>query len=62
MIGLGREKSKQHQITRKKIMAHKKSALDANASLFTESSFEKGLEEDIDALYQAEENCDKAEK
>ncbi len=55
MIGWAREKSKQYQIAHEKMMSHKKNILEQNAVLLSGSSFEKGLEDDIEALYHAEE-------
>ena len=60
MIGLGKEKLKQHQVTHEQIMILKKNISEQNSALLSVIDFEKGLEKDIEALYQEEENYDKA--
>ncbi len=60
MIGLGKEKLKQHQIVFDQMMSHKTNLSEQSVALLKAIDFEKGLEEDIEALYQEEENCGKA--
>ena len=59
MIGLGKEKTKQHQIARDQMMSHKTNLSEQSVALLKAIDFEKGLEEDIEALYQEEEKCEK---